>query len=134
MHMLTITPNNVMEFHKHLIISGSVSLMAVQSAETCGHCVGGKTGKSLNFGKDICGICSGDGTTCLDCAGVPRGWVLLTIIHKSETLLQKGCYALHWGSVSLLIYKIIYIYMPEWSMHCVSPSDESLRCGIKTFI
>ena len=35
-------------------------------------CVGGNTGKFLNWGKDRCGVCGGN-NKCVDCAGVVRG-------------------------------------------------------------
>ena len=35
-------------------------------------CVGGNTGKSLNWGKDRCGVCGGN-NKCVDCVGVVRG-------------------------------------------------------------
>ncbi|XP_032231194.2 uncharacterized protein LOC5506859 isoform X1 [Nematostella vectensis] len=39
----------------------------------CGNCVGGNTGNPSNQGEDACGICGGDGSSCLDCAGQANG-------------------------------------------------------------
>jgi hypothetical protein len=39
----------------------------------CGICVLGSTGKSKDFGRDLCGVCNGTNSTCLDCANVPNG-------------------------------------------------------------
>jgi hypothetical protein len=36
-------------------------------------CVGGNTGKELNHGKDLCGVCGGDNSTCRDCANAIAG-------------------------------------------------------------
>ncbi len=33
----------------------------------------GSTGKDADYGEDVCGECDGDGTSCVDCAGVPFG-------------------------------------------------------------
>ena len=29
--------------------------------------------KPLHWGKDECGVCGGDNSTCVDCEGVPHG-------------------------------------------------------------
>ena len=39
----------------------------------CGTCAGGETGLPKTFGEDLCGVCGGDNSTCLDCDGVPNG-------------------------------------------------------------
>ncbi|XP_048250869.1 uncharacterized protein LOC124143207 [Haliotis rufescens] len=43
------------------------------SRNKCGLCVGGQSGKLRTAGMDVCGVCDGDGSTCNDCAGVPKG-------------------------------------------------------------
>ena len=39
---------------------------------SCGLCVGGETGLPTNAGRDLCGICFGDNSTCEGCDGVPN--------------------------------------------------------------
>ena len=43
---------------------------------TCLDCAGVPNGSAVN---DVCGLCGGDGTTCLDCAGVPFGTAQLDV-------------------------------------------------------
>lgn len=40
---------------------------------SCGACIGGKTGLSINHGKDKCGKCGGDDNSCKDCNGTING-------------------------------------------------------------
>ena len=35
----------------------------------CGECVGGTTGRTDEFGKDVCGFCPGESTIEIDCNG-----------------------------------------------------------------
>ena len=39
----------------------------------CGVCVLGSTGRGVDAGKDVCGVCDGDDASCVDCDGEPFG-------------------------------------------------------------
>jgi len=49
---------------------------------TCTKCVGGKTGLAAGYGKDQCGICNGDSSTCKDCEGTPNGGKTIDLCNK----------------------------------------------------
>lgn len=54
--------------------------------DDCGVCGGGNTD------KDICGICGGDGSTCVDCLGVPNGTAVIDDCGVCDGQnQQKGC-------------------------------------------
>jgi len=61
----------------------------------CGTCAGGNTSKPLNFGKDACGLCGGDNSTCVDCSGVPNGLKVVDLcgicLLKSDPAFNTGC-------------------------------------------
>ena len=46
-------------------------------------------------GKDSCGVCNGDSSTCLDCAGVPNGLKKIDLcgacLLPSDPAYNKGC-------------------------------------------
>lgn len=41
--------------------------------DSCGYCCNGTTGVTCDAELDVCGICNGTNSTCLDCNGVPNG-------------------------------------------------------------
>ncbi|XP_050408488.1 mucin-4 [Patella vulgata] len=53
------------------VTPAQVSSMAV--VNDCGICTAGQTNKPSSAGKDACGVCSGDNSTCSDCENVPNG-------------------------------------------------------------
>ncbi|KAK3742747.1 hypothetical protein QZH41_018953, partial [Actinostola sp. cb2023] len=61
----------------------------------CGHCVLGNTGKSATFGQDLCGICGGTNSTCLDCSGTPKGTkkkdICRNCLEKSDARFNAEC-------------------------------------------
>ena len=47
------------------------------------------------LGKDACGKCNGDNSTCLDCAGVPNGKNKTDLcndcVQETDPLFNRGC-------------------------------------------
>ncbi|CAC5403103.1 unnamed protein product [Mytilus coruscus] len=74
----------------------------LQMCVRCGHCVLGNTSLPSNHGEDVCGVCNGDGTSCLDCDGVVNGNKTEDFcgqcLHPSDSSYNKGCMKL--GSVT----------------------------------
>ncbi|XP_078607580.1 uncharacterized protein LOC144879732 isoform X1 [Branchiostoma floridae x Branchiostoma japonicum] len=77
--------------------AGSFSLVKRAFENECDHCVGGSTGKDVNFGKNECGRCD-DTRDCIDCEGVVGGGKKEDdcgeCLDPSDPSFNKGCIAL----------------------------------------
>lgn len=60
----------------------------------CGHCVRGTTSLPSNHGEDVCRVCDGDGTSCLDCDNVVNGNKMVDFcgecLDPSDSSFNKG--------------------------------------------
>ncbi|CAD5122325.1 DgyrCDS10766 [Dimorphilus gyrociliatus] len=55
----------------------------------CKKCFGGSTGLTNTAGMDVCGICGGDGKSCLDCKGTVRGTATVDKCNKCKEAKDK---------------------------------------------
>ena len=69
--------------------------VTVLSSCRCGSCVGGTSDRKENYGKDACGVCGGDNSTCVDCDGVINGSKTIdrcgSCLAKSHPNFNSGC-------------------------------------------